>query len=402
MSDADLRPARVLVEADGGSRGNPGPAAYGALLRDGDTHRVLAEAAETIGVATNNVAEYRGAIAGLELAAEHAPGAAVEVRMDSRLVVEQMAGRWKVKHPGMRELALRARRLTPPGTTWTWVGRAQNAAADRLVNDVLDGLRAEGVRSVHEVEQAAEDDAVDSRGGDPRERTGSKGDPLVGWRDRAGTTPTTIVLLRHGVTRSTEARLFCGSGGSDPGLTGNGRAQAARAAAWLARRREAGAVVGLDGVGPVDVIVSSPLRRCRETAQVVADELDLSVLVVDDLAEAAFGDWDGLTFPEVQQRWPELLESWLRDPAVAPPAGESNSAVAERTSRALRGLIAEHRGRTVLAASHVTPIKAVVRETLDAPVQVLHRMQLAPASVTVTQWWPDGVAVLRTFSYEPE
>jgi len=127
------------VEADGGSRGNPGNAAYGAVLKDAATGRVLAERAERIGVATNNVAEYRGLIAGLELYNEHAAGADLEVRMDSKLVVEQMAGRWKVKHPSMRPLALEANRMAPPGTRWTWVPRERNKHADRLANLALDG-----------------------------------------------------------------------------------------------------------------------------------------------------------------------------------------------------------------------------------------------------------------------
>src|SRR5689334_308704 len=128
----------VIVEADGGSRGNPGPAAYGAVLRDGATGEVIAESGEPIGRATNNVAEYRGLIAGLELAAEHAPDAEIEVRMDSKLVVEQMSGRWKIKHPDMKPLALQANRLAPFGTTFTWVPRALNKEADRLVNEALD------------------------------------------------------------------------------------------------------------------------------------------------------------------------------------------------------------------------------------------------------------------------
>ena len=99
---------RVIVEADGGSRGNPGPAAYGALVRDADTGEVIAERGESIGVATNNVAEYRGLIAGLELYNEHTPGADLEVRMDSKLVIEQMSGNWKIKHPDMRPLAMAA------------------------------------------------------------------------------------------------------------------------------------------------------------------------------------------------------------------------------------------------------------------------------------------------------
>src|SRR6266481_3961208 len=81
---------RLVVEADGGSRGNPGPAGYGAVVR------------ESIGRATNNVAEYSGLIAGLRAAAATARGADVEVRMDSKLVVEQMSGRWQIKHPAMR------------------------------------------------------------------------------------------------------------------------------------------------------------------------------------------------------------------------------------------------------------------------------------------------------------
>ncbi|HEY9408793.1 MAG TPA: reverse transcriptase-like protein, partial [Jiangellaceae bacterium] len=133
-------PRRLIVEADGGSRGNPGPAAYGALVRDADTGAVLAEVGVAIGVATNNVAEYRGLIAGLEEARAIDPEAEVEARLDSKLVVEQMSGRWKIKNAAMKPLALEANRIFPPGqVTYTWVPRAQNSHADRLVNQALDG-----------------------------------------------------------------------------------------------------------------------------------------------------------------------------------------------------------------------------------------------------------------------
>lgn len=136
-SSASMR--RLIVEADGGSRGNPGPAAYGALVRDAETGEVLNSEGLTLGINTNNVAEYSGLIAGLEMARAIDADAAVDVRMDSRLVIEQQAGRWKVKHPAMRPLAAKARALHPSQVSWTWVPRERNKAADALVNAALDG-----------------------------------------------------------------------------------------------------------------------------------------------------------------------------------------------------------------------------------------------------------------------
>lgn len=102
-----------IVEADGGSRGNPGPAGYGSVVIDATTGETLAEAAEYIGIATNNVAEYRGLIAGLRTAHALDPAASIHVRMDSKLVVEQMSGRWKIKHPDMKPLAAEASTIFP-------------------------------------------------------------------------------------------------------------------------------------------------------------------------------------------------------------------------------------------------------------------------------------------------
>ena len=131
---------RLVVEADGGSRGNPGPAGYGAVVRDATTGEVLAEVSESIGRATNNVAEYSGLIAGLRAAAAIARGADVEVRMDSKLVVEQMSGRWQIKHPDMRPLAAKARETARAlgRVSYTWVPRSRNAHADRLANQAMD------------------------------------------------------------------------------------------------------------------------------------------------------------------------------------------------------------------------------------------------------------------------
>ena len=133
---------RLLIEADGGSRGNPGPAGYGAVVRDAVTREVLAELSEAIGRATNNVAEYSGLLAGLRAAAKLAPGADTEVRMDSKLVVEQMSGRWKIKHPDLRQLAAQASQAARAlgRVTYIWVPRERNTHADRLANQAMDAL----------------------------------------------------------------------------------------------------------------------------------------------------------------------------------------------------------------------------------------------------------------------
>ncbi len=138
---------RLVVEADGGSRGNPGVAGYGALVRDGASGRLLVERAAPLGLASNNVAEYAGLIAGLEAVLRIDPGADVEVRMDSKLVVEQMSGRWKVKHEAMRRSASQASRLCAQisaaggSVRFTWVPRERNLAADALSNRGMDGER---------------------------------------------------------------------------------------------------------------------------------------------------------------------------------------------------------------------------------------------------------------------
>jgi len=366
---------RVIVEADGGSRGNPGPAAYGALVRDADTGEVIAERGEAIGIATNNVAEYRGLIAGLELVAEHTPGADVEVRMDSKLVVEQMAGRWKIKHVDMKPLALQAQRLVSGNITWTWVPRASNKAADALVNEALDNetgsVRREG------------------RQGPATGRSTSE-QLSATWSKRRTEKPTTVVMLRHGVTEHTVNKVFSGLGGDDPGLTDLGREQARRAAARLAKR------------GPIDAIVSSPLQRTRETAEIVAEELGLDVQLEPGFAEAAFGEWDGFSFPDIMERWPDDIRSWLDSPAVAPPGGESLDAVSERVDEARQRLLTDFEGQTVVVVSHVTPIKMMLKLALDAEMDIVHRFELAPASITTLQWWSDGWPVVVEFSVVPD
>lgn len=132
--------ARVLlIEADGGSRGNPGLSGSGAIVVDSASGELLAEIGLYGGIASNNVAEYKGMIAGVRRALEIDPDAELHIRMDSKLVVEQMMGRWKIKHPAMAELAAEARELlTGTPVRFEWIPRLENSRADKLANRAMD------------------------------------------------------------------------------------------------------------------------------------------------------------------------------------------------------------------------------------------------------------------------
>jgi len=357
------RPTRVIIQADGGSRGNPGPAAYGAVLTDAETGEVIAEDGSTIGVASNNVAEYSGLIAGLRLAAELAPEAAVEVRMDSKLVVEQMSGNWQIKHPSMKPLAAEAKQLAPDGTTYTWVPREQNKHADRLANEALDGKRS-GVTVAGAPEPKAEQQP------EPKPKVRAWGPPSV---------PTTVILVRHGVTPHTVDKRFSGGlASANPGLSDEGKDQIRAVADWLGPLAER-----------VDAVIASPVRRTLESAEIIGAALGREVEVEAGFAEMEFGTWDGMTFAEVGDRYPDDLKAWLGSLEVAPGGGESFRVVEARVLAGLDRLLETHRGRTVVVVSHVTPIKTLVAHVLDAPLEAVYRMELSPASVTVLNWYDD-------------
>ncbi|MFJ4889862.1 bifunctional RNase H/acid phosphatase [Streptomyces sp. NPDC088788] len=537
-----------IVEADGGSRGNPGPAGYGSVVIDAVTGETLVERAEYIGVATNNVAEYRGLIAGLLAARDLDPAARVRVRMDSKLVVEQMSGRWQIKHPDMRPLAAEAARVLPRSqVTYEWIPRAQNKHADRLANEAMDaGKRGEpwtppageaasaevpvegrgelrgqpqrpgtgtvqgrgerrdqsqpggtgtateaptpasggeaassgapvegrgerrdqplpgGSRTATEAptsasggEAAGPAVPVEGRGelrgqpqpsgsrtateaptpasggeaassGAPVEGRGERRDqpqpggsrtttetltpppggeaakatddrraahnvattPTVGWGAPPDMgAPATFVLLRHGETPLTPQKRFSGSGGSDPSLSDVGRQQAERAARALAAR------------GTIQAVVASPLARTRETAAVVAARLGLDVTIEDGLRETDFGAWEGLTFGEVRDRYPDDMNAWLGSPDVEPTGGgESFAATAHRMAETRDRLTAAYAGRTVLLVTHVTPIKTLVRLALGAPPESLFRMELSAASLSAVAYYADGNASVRLFN----
>ncbi|MBM7415210.1 MULTISPECIES: bifunctional RNase H/acid phosphatase [Nocardiaceae] len=353
----------VLVEADGGSRGNPGPAGYGAVVWDAARSTVLAERREHLGVVTNNVAEYRGLIAGLE-AARELGASRVSVRMDSKLVVEQMSGRWKVKHPDMIPLRARAAAIadTFDDVQYAWIPRAENSHADRLANQAMDGEDALLTGAAEVVSAPA---PVSER---------------PAWQSVSGAATRTI-LLRHGQTALSVDRRYSGRG--NPELTELGRAQAAAAAQRVAL------------LGGVDVVLSSPLGRARDTAEAVSRAIDVPVTVVEDLTETDFGEWEGLTFLEATERDPELHRRWMGDTSVAPPGGESFDAVRERVRRVREHIATEYAGKTVVVVSHVTPIKTLLQLGLDVGPSILYRMHLDLASISIVDWFDDDAASVR-------
>ncbi|WP_327157202.1 bifunctional RNase H/acid phosphatase [Streptomyces tubercidicus] len=385
----------LIVEADGGSRGNPGPAGYGAVVLDPESGEALAEAAEFIGTATNNVAEYKGLVAGLRAAHALDPEASVRVRMDSKLVVEQMSGRWQIKHPDMKPLAAEARSVFPAGrVTYEWIPRAQNKHADRLANEAMDAgkigkqweprdSRAALATTATPARSAAAR-AADEAAETAESADAAPGAPAAGWGAPDLGPPATLVLLRHGETALTPEKRFSGSGGTDPELSAAGRRQAEAAATALAAR------------GTIQAVVSSPLRRCRETAEAVAARLGLEVRIEEGLRETDFGAWEGLTFAEVRERFPEDLDAWLGSARVAPTGGgESFAAVARRVAVARDKLLARYAGKTVLLVTHVTPVKTLVRLALGAPPESLFRMELSAASLSAVAYFSDGNASVR-------
>jgi ribonuclease H / adenosylcobalamin/alpha-ribazole phosphatase len=201
----------------------------------------------------------------------------------------------------------------------------------------------------------------------------------LGW-DNPTADPTTTILLRHGDTRLSPEHRF--SGLRDLPLSASGLRQARAAAGRLA----AGA--------PIDAVVSSPLQRAAATAAIAADELGLTAVTDGDLRETDFGDWEGLTLDEIQQRWPAAATSWRQDPEQAPPGGESFADTADRVNRACDRLLDDHGGKTVLIVSHITPIKVLLCRALSVPLGTLYRLYLGSASINEIQWHGRGFAAV--------
>ena len=352
------------LTADGGSRGNPGPAGYGAVITENG--KIVAELYDFIGIETNNVAEYSGLLAGLTKIHELDPSASVDVRMDSKLVIEQMSGNWQIKHPGMRDLAKKCRDAHDPRlVSYTWIPRDENSHADRLANKAMD---------------------AESGGATQATITASHQKNYLTERLRSGESPTWIYMVRHGETPLTPDRKFSGSGGGDPALTDEGLKQAALVAGEIAK------------VKP-DILISSPMLRAYQTAEAISEKIGLPIITDEIWTEMSFGYWDGLSFDEVREQYPEELQGWLNSAAYRAGGGESYEEAMVRIEQALDLIAQQYPGKKICVVSHNGVIKIAALLALGASVDSVFHIDAGPCSISSISIWPsDGLRALRSLN----
>lgn len=348
------------LTADGGSRGNPGPAGYGAVVTENG--KIIAELYDVIGVATNNVAEYSGLLAGLTHIHQLDAQATVEVAMDSKLVVEQMSGRWQIKHADMRDLAKQCRDAHSPSlVTYSWIPRDENSHADRLANKALDG-------------------------GAANEPIITKQENFLTDRLRSSEVPTTIYFVRHGETVLTPTRKFSGTGALDPELTEVGLAQAERVAGEVAKLEP-------------HILISSPLKRARQTADAIARSTGLTVIDDTDWYELSFGSWDGKSIEEVKAETPEDYQAWVNSSSHRPGGGESYDEAALRIDAAMEKVLHLYPGKKVVVVTHNGVIKSAANLAIGGPNDGVFHMDATPCSISSISLWPsDGLRALRSFN----
>lgn len=348
------------ITADGGSRGNPGPAGYGAVVTENG--KIVAELFDVIGIATNNVAEYNGLLAGLTHAHQLDTEATIEVAMDSKLVVEQMSGRWQIKHADMRDLAKQCRAAHDPSlVSYSWIPRDENSHADRLANKALDG-------------------------GSGGEKNFVFQQNFLTDRLRSDEVPTFIYFIRHGETVLTPHRKFSGTGPLDPELMEDGLKQAALVAQEAAK------------LG-AEILIASPLKRTRQTAEAIAQTTGLEIIFDEAWFELSFGTWDGKAIEEVRASEPEQYQAWLNSTGYAPGGGESYDEASTRIEAALERLVAEYPGKKIIVVTHNGVIKLAAKLAVGAPADAVFHMDATPCSISSISIWPsDGLRALRSFN----
>lgn len=361
---------KLILQCDGASRGNPGPAAYGAVVLDAERN-LIAELFAEIGEQTNNFAEYSAVIAGLEYVTNNFSVSELVIEMDSKLVIEQLAGRWKINSPALRELHSRAFTLLS-GVSYqlTWIPRELNAHADAAANKALDG---KGISDQSSPLASAQPRSVRAK--------------------RQFVEPTTIVLLRHGHTAHTEANLISGSSGEDPDLSELGLLEAKRAADTVKP------LLNHFGLPPISKIYHSPQKRALQTAKAVAARYDLDMVADARLREIGFGAWEGVFMDTLAALDPKEVETWRGSMSAKPPGGESVNELELRVGEALSEIIQGNKGASIALVAHMMPCRAVAKKATQAAVSAHWSLQFAPASISIFRFFGTDYAETFTMNY---
>ncbi|MFZ2502585.1 MAG: histidine phosphatase family protein [Nocardioides sp.] len=184
--------------------------------------------------------------------------------------------------------------------------------------------------------------------------------------------PVTVWLIRHGATALTARKCFSGSGGTDPALDAVGRAEIGRLGAWFA-----------DQARVPDLVLTSPLRRARESAELLAAQWGREPEVEPGFREMDFGAWEGLTIDQAMATDPEGVAAWMGNPEAAAGGAESVAATQERALQALEARLADATPGQVLAVvTHVTPIKTLMAHLVGGPLGLVYRTELSSGSLT--------------------
>jgi probable phosphoglycerate mutase len=284
--------------------------------------------------------------------------------MDSKLVVEQMSGRWKIKHPDMLSLGARVQKLIAgKSVEFVWIPREQNVLADELANKAMDGEPAVAAAAI-EFNQVAPSS--------------------IRAPESSVSEATTLIMVRHGRTALTESRKISGGDGENPDLSELGQKDASDVATELSRLGESGAFSFLSK--PV-AVVHSPIKRASQTANKIAQRLQIEQIELSELREIGFGDWDGLTNEELFVAHETQYQNWRGSYDIAPPNGESLQDFDVRVNRSLDFLLQKFPGKTVVVVAHVMPIRGLLRIANDASIAGFWRVDLGPASISIARFW---------------
>jgi probable phosphoglycerate mutase len=314
------------------------------------------------------------------------PNAEVLVRMDSKLVVEQMLGNWKIKHPDMKVLAIEVQRLVAgKNVKWQWIPREDNSRADALANEAMDA-ESDSVRHFTDVEFLS---------GKELEVNPSLPSSVRAPGDVTKKL-TTLILVRHGRTALTESHQISGGSGDDPHLSELGRADAASVATLISQMGRSGP---FSHVPKPTKILASPMNRTQDTASIIADRLNLKVDTQELLREIDFGLWDGHTNDEVASEWPEEFQAWRGSWELSPPEGESLREFDERIRLAQKSILETLEGESIVVVAHVMPIRGFLSLSLGADYSGYWKPQVAPCSVTIIRHWGENHSELVTANF---